>query len=64
MQDDNFSTTPLNELITSMAYLEQEINMKLLIYEKMRAEVCKRFPSLEKEEDFKPKVLKIKREKR
>lgn len=56
-KQNKYETTPLNDLLTEMAYLEREINMKLMIYEEMRAEVVKRFPPLEKEEPFQQKIL-------
>ena len=56
-KQNKYETTPLNDLLTEMAYLEREINMKLMIYEEMRMEVVKRFPPLEKEEPFQQKVL-------
>lgn len=52
-----YETTPLNELISEMTRLEQEINLALIKYENMRQEVCNRFPFLEEEEEFKPKTL-------
>lgn len=55
--ENKYSTTPLYELLTEMTYLEQEINMKLLMYEQMRQEVVRRFPPVEKDEIFKEKVL-------
>lgn len=70
----DYKTTPLVELLTQMTYLEQSIDMdllkgnvtketkaKLLIYEEMRKEVLKRFPTLEKEEVFQPKTLSLKK---
>jgi len=59
--ENKYSTTPLCELLTEMTYLEQEINIKLLMYEQMRQEVVRRFPPVEKDEIFKEKVL-IKKE--
>ena len=54
---NDYSKTPLVELITQMEYLEREIDIKLLMYEEMRKEVVKRYPPLEKEEPFKQKQL-------
>lgn len=54
---NDYSKTPLVELITQMEYLEREIDIKLLMYEEMRKEVIKRFPPLEDEEVFKEKTL-------
>lgn len=62
--NNEYNKTPLNELVIEMTKLEQEINLKLLTYESMRTEVCKRFPQLEEESIFKPKILVIKREKK
>ena len=54
---NDYSKTPLNELLIEMTYLEQKINMELLMYEEMRKEVVNRWPIVEKEEVFKEKVL-------
>lgn len=61
--NNDFTTTPLNVLISEMTQLEQEINLKLIKYEAMREEVCNRFPMLNEEEEFKPKELVIKKNK-
>lgn len=59
----DYSKTPLVDLLNVMTKLEQEINIKLMIYEEMRKEVCNRWPIVEKEECFKEKVLVIKKNK-
>lgn len=66
MENNNeYSTIPLVNIINEMALLEQDINLKLIKYEKLRTEVCKRFPILEEREDvFKPKELVIKENKK
>lgn len=58
---EDYSKTPLIDLLDEMNHLEQEINMKLFIYEEMRKEIVNRFPPIEKEDAFKPKVLTIKK---
>lgn len=60
-KQNKYETMQPNDLLIEMAYLEREINMKLMIYEEMRMVAVKRFPSLEKEEPFQQKVL-IKKE--
>lgn len=60
-ESNKYSTTPLAHLLAEMAQLEQEINMKLLVYEEMRREVVKRFPIIEKEECFQEKQLTLKK---
>lgn len=61
---NDYSKTPLVELITNMTYLDKEIEMeiyrlnnKIKQYEEMRQEVITRFPPVEKEECFKQKKL-------
>lgn len=68
---NDYSQTPLTELFTQMAYLEQEIGLKTIAvnkaideinqqtetYEEMRTEVVTRFPIPPVEETFKPKQL-------
>ena len=69
MQED-ITKKPTAEIIKEMTFLEQEIGLKQikhekeialmeLRYEKLRLEVVRRFPIVEKEEEFKKKVKKI-----
>jgi len=48
---------PTSQLMIEFTYLEQEINMKLLRYEKLRQEICKRHPILRDDEVFMEKKL-------
>lgn len=66
---EDISKKPLVEIITEMTRLEQEIGLKQiknekelkrmeLRYERLRLEVVRRFPFVEKTEEFKKKVFK------
>lgn len=67
--EEDITKKPLVEIITEMTRLEQEIGLKKiknekelalmeLKYERLRLEVVRRFPIVEKEEEFKKKVFK------
>lgn len=54
MEDNKGITTkPLNEIILELSRLEQEINLKIMKYNLLANEVCRRFPIPEIQEDFK-----------
>ena len=66
---EDITKKPLVDIIKEMTYLEQEIGLKqiknekeldlmILKYERLRLEVVRRFPIVEKEEEFKKKVFK------
>ena len=63
--EEDITKKPLVEIFQEMSYLEQEIGLKqikyekemeklILHYEKLRLEVIRRFPILEDKEEFKP----------
>lgn len=47
------------DLINEMSRLDQQIDLLLLKYERVRLELIKRFPSVENDEEFKKKEKKI-----
>lgn len=49
----------LVDIIKEMTKLDQEIDLKLLRYEKLRLEVIRRFPFVENSDEFKPKIKKL-----
>ena len=51
------SKMPTNELITELSRLEKEIDFKIMKYNLIINEMYKRFPMLEEQEEFKPKIL-------
>ena len=53
--------TGTDVLVKEISILEQEINIKILRYEKIRQELIKRYPTLEEQEVYKEKKL-IKKE--
>lgn len=58
---NKYSNVSTPTLMTDLAYLQQEINLKLMVYEEIRKELCNRFPNLEKEDDmFQEKELIVK----
>ena len=57
---EDLKKKPLNEIIPEMTRLEQEIDLMVLRYEKLRLEVIRRFPHLENEAVFKQKVKEMK----
>lgn len=57
MNYKDLSKTPTNEIITEMTYLERKIDLLIYKYNLYTYEICRRFPKLKKEEQFKPKVL-------
>lgn len=56
MKDLNKKTT--HELVMELSRLEQEIDLKIEKHNLILKEMYKRFPFLEKQDEFKPKVLK------
>lgn len=57
--EDELQKTPLADIFKEMSKLDQEIDLKILRYEKLRLEVIRRFPPLEEAFEFKPKVKKL-----
>lgn len=55
---EDLNKKPLVEIVQEMTYLEQEIELKMLRYEKLRKEIIKRFPQTKDMEEFKIKKLK------
>lgn len=66
---EDITKKPLVDIIKEMTYLEQEIGLKqireskeldlmILKYERLRLEVVRRFPIVEKTEEFKKKEFK------
>ena len=54
MEDNKGITTkPLNEIIMELTKLEQEIDLKIMKYNILANEVCRRFPIPEIQEEFK-----------
>lgn len=51
------SKTPTNELMTELSRIEKEIDFKIMKYNLIINEMYKRFPMLEEQEEFKPKIL-------
>ena len=56
--EEDITKKPLYEIMTEMQFLEQEIDIKILQYEKLRLEIIRRFPLQSVEETFKPKTYK------
>lgn len=54
---EKLETKSTAELMTELAKLEKEIELKIIKYNLISRELCHRFPMLEQEEEFKPKVL-------
>lgn len=50
--------TPTNQLIKEMTNLDQQIELLMLKYEKIRLELIRRYPNIENKEEFKPKIRK------
>ena len=50
--NEGITTKPLNEIITELAKLEQEIDLKIMKYNLLANEVCRRFPIPEIQEEF------------
>ena len=48
---------PLNEIMMDMMEIERLIDLYIYKYNLLNYEVCSRFPFLEEQEYFKPKVL-------
>lgn len=57
--EEELQKTPTAVLIKQMTLLDQEIDLKLLRYEKLRLEVIRRFPFVENSDEFKPKIKKL-----
>ena len=53
--EEDITKKPLYEIMTEMQFLEQEIDIKILQYEKLRLEIIRRFPLQSVEETFKQK---------
>lgn len=54
-QRDELKTKPTTEIIKEMNELDQQIDLMILEYEKLRLEIIKRYPGLENSEEFKQK---------
>lgn len=52
MEIEKKSTT---DIIKEMTLLDQQIDLMILKYEKLRLEIIKRYPGLENKEEFKKK---------
>lgn len=50
--------TPTVDLIKEMTMLNQQIDLLMLKYEKIRLELIKRFPNIENDIEFQPKIRK------
>lgn len=57
MMKDKIETTSTIELIKQMTLLERNIDLELLIYNKIVRELYYRIPNLEQQDEIKPKVL-------
>lgn len=55
---DNVCETPTNELVSELSRLEKQIDLMILKYNLINSELISRFPFLEKQSEFQPKVLK------
>ncbi len=55
MDKDDITKVPTVDLIKEMTKLDQDIELLMLKYEKVRLELVRRFPSVEETEEFKPK---------
>lgn len=60
---NKYSNVSTPTLMTDLTYLQQEINLKLMMYEEIRKELCNRFPNLEKEDDMFQEQMLVKKEK-
>ena len=54
---EDLSKTPTVDLVKEVSLLEREINLKIIKYNIVVAELVRRFPMLEKEPMFQQKVL-------
>ena len=52
-----FEATSTAELMVELRRLEKEIDLKIMKYNLINKELCRRFPVLEQTQDFRPKVL-------
>lgn len=55
--EEDITKVPLPALITEITFLEQDIDMKIMKYEKLKKELIRRFPVIEQEDVFKTKTL-------
>ena len=55
--NDKIEITSTIELIKQLTYLERNIDLELLIYNKIVKELYERIPNLENQKEIKPKVL-------
>lgn len=55
--EEDITKLPLPALITEITFLEQDIDMKIMKYEKLKKELIRRFPVIEQEDVFKAKTL-------
>lgn len=54
---EDLQNKPTNEIITELARLEQEIDLKIMKYNLLSGEICKRFPVLNEQGTYTPRVL-------
>lgn len=55
--EEDITKVSLPALITEITFLEQDIDMKIMKYEKLKKELIRRFPVIEQEDVFKTKTL-------
>ena len=53
--NDDLTKVPLVDLLKELSQINKDIDILMLKYEKLRFEIVRRFPPLEKTEEFKPK---------
>lgn len=54
--EEDITKIPLVDIMKEMTKIDNEIDLLMLKYEKLRLEVIRRFPNLEINEEFKRKV--------
>lgn len=53
----DLSKTPLKDLVMELTELERDIDLRVYKYNLIILEIYKRFPNLENQEEFRPKIL-------
>ena len=56
---EDLTKKPLVNIIEDMTKLDNEIDLLMLKYDKLRLEVIRRFPQVENEDAFKQKVRRL-----
>lgn len=56
--EDDIQKTPLVDLITEISRLDQQIDLLILKYEKLRLEVVRRYPMVDNTDGFVKKIRK------